>query len=147
VGKYVIDAQARSRAPRETVWALVADVNTWSEWGAWQATELEQEGSPVPEGVGAIRRLVRKPVTTREQVTAFEPPGRFAYEMLSGLPLGDYKAEVTLTDIADGTEIRWRSEFDARIPGTGSLLRRQLGGFIADTAKRLARAAEQRASA
>ena len=76
-----------------------------------------------------------------------EPPSRFAYEMLSGLPLRDYQAEVTLTDSAEGTEIHWHSEFDARIPGTGPLLRRQLGGVVADTAERLARAAEKRASA
>jgi uncharacterized protein YndB with AHSA1/START domain len=146
VGKYVIDARAQSRAPREAVWALLADIDSWSRWGAWQTTELEREGSPVPEGVGAIRRLVRRPVTTREQVTAFESPRRLAYDMLSGLPLRDYRGEVTLADMADGTEIHWHSEFDARIPGTGSLLRRQLEAFIADTAARLAREAERGAT-
>jgi hypothetical protein len=147
VGKYVIDATARSRAPREAVWELLADARSWSEWGAWQTSELEREGSPPPGGVGAIKRMIRRPVTTREEVTVFEPPSALGYTLLSGLPLRDYQGRVTLTDSPEGTEIRWRTEFDAKIPGTGGLLRRQLGGFIADTAQCLARAAEQRANA
>lgn len=63
--------------------------------------------------------------------------------MLSGLPLRDYHGQVTLTESPEGTEIHWRTEFDAKIPGTGALLRRQLDSFIADTAKRLAREAER----
>jgi hypothetical protein len=146
MGKYVIDVSAQSRAPRDVVWGLLSDIDTWSKWGAWQTSRLEREGSPTPEGVGAIRRMIRRPVTTREEVTAFEPPDRLGYRMLSGLPLRDYQGQVTLTDSPEGTEIHWRTEFDAKIPGTGGLLRRQLDSFIADAAKRVAREAERRAN-
>jgi hypothetical protein len=80
---------------------------------------------------------------TRERVTVLEPPSRFGYELLSGLPIRDYRAEVTLAPAADGgTDIRWRSTFAALIPGTGWMMRRRLGRFIAETAQGLARAAE-----
>jgi hypothetical protein len=60
----------------------------------------------------------------------FGASARFAYEFLSGLPVRDYRAEVTLTPASDaGTHIRWRSRFAPKIPGTGWLLRRQLRGF------------------
>jgi Polyketide cyclase / dehydrase and lipid transport len=42
----VIDVEARSGAPREAVWALVADGRSWGDWGPWQKVELEREGSP-----------------------------------------------------------------------------------------------------
>jgi hypothetical protein len=81
----------------------------------------------------------------REEVTEFEPPSRYGYRLLSGLPVRDYRAQVTLSDAADGTEIHWHSEFDARFPGTGGLVRRSLQRVVRDVASRLAAEAERRA--
>jgi uncharacterized protein YndB with AHSA1/START domain len=141
----VVDESARSSAPREAVWALVADATSWSDWGGWSSAELEREGTPPPGGVHAIKKLKRFPTTTVEEVTVFEPPARLVYEMRSGLPLRGYRGEVTLTDAeGGGTDIRWRSEFEPKVPGTGGFYRRILSRFIADTVKRLAAAAERR---
>jgi hypothetical protein len=147
VGGHVIDARERTRAPREAVWEVLADAPAWSDWGPWSKSELEREGSPPPGGVGAIKHMTRAPMTIREEVTEFEPPTRLGYRMLSGLPVRDYRAMVTLSDAADGTEIHWHSEFDARIPGTGWFFERSLGRAVADVAQRLARESERRASA
>jgi hypothetical protein len=66
------------------------------------------------------------------------------YEFVSGLPIRDYRAEVTLSPAADGgTAIRWRSSFRAKLPVTGWLVRRRLTQFIAETAEGLAREAEK----
>jgi len=139
-----IEARAHSAAGPEAVWALVADVSGWARWGAWQQADLEREGDPPPGGVGALKTLKRGPVTSKEEVTVFEPPSRFGYRLLSGLPLRDYEAEITLTESpAGGTEIVWRSRFEPKIPFTGALFRRSLGRFIQDTAERLAREAER----
>jgi hypothetical protein len=73
-----IHATARSGAPPQTVWALLADVETWPQWAAFDAAELEQPGSPDPHGLDAIRRFRRGRHTTRERVTAFEPARRSA---------------------------------------------------------------------
>jgi len=125
------------------VWALLADATTWSDWGDWSSAELLREGTPPPGGVHAVKRMKRFPTVTVEEVTVFEPPHRLGYELRSGLPLRDYRGEVTLTPADGGTQIRWRNEFDSKIPGTGALFRRGLSKFIADTAKRLAAAAER----
>src|SRR5687768_5422684 len=109
MGRYVIDARARSNAPREAVWSLLANGCSWSEWGPWQKAELEREGTPLPDGVGAIRRLLRRQVLTRERVTAFEPGTRLGYELLSGLPLRGYHCEVTLSEADGGTEVHWHT--------------------------------------
>jgi hypothetical protein len=94
--------------------------------------------------VGAIRRFTKGRTTSRERVVAFEPGVRLGYELLSGLPLRDYRSEVTLTQTPTGTQIDWRSTFTAKVSGTGRLYRAVLLRFIADTARRLAAAAETR---
>jgi uncharacterized protein YndB with AHSA1/START domain len=144
----VIDVHAHSAAPPEAVWQVVADAPGWSRWGAWRSSELQREGEPPPGGLGAVKVLTsetRRPVVSREEVTAFEPPLRFGYRLLSsGLPLRDYDATITMAPAGDGgTDITWRSQFNPKIPLTGGLFRRTLGRFIQDAAERLARAAER----
>ena len=133
-----IDVSARSSASPEAVFALLADVSTWPRWAPFDASAVE-EG----DGVGELRRFQRGRRTTRERVTALEPPRRLEYELVSGIPIRDYRAEVTLTPAAGGTEIRWHSRFNAKIPGTGGLARRGLQRFIEQTAEGLAREAEK----
>jgi uncharacterized protein YndB with AHSA1/START domain len=145
-----VEASAHSSAPRERVWELVADAAGWSRWGAWKETTLEREGNPPPGGLGAIKVLVsetRPAVTSREEVTEFDPPVRFGYKLLSsGLPVKDYDAEITLAEATDGgTDIGWRSQFNGRFPLVGGLVRRNLQRFMEDAAARLAREAERSA--
>jgi hypothetical protein len=130
-------AQAVSTGPPERVWALLADVRTWAEWADFDEATAESGA-----GLGEIRAFRRGRTRTRERVTVFEPPHRFGYEFLSGLPIRDYHGDVTLTASDGGTKIRWHSTFNARVPGTGWLVRGRLQRFVADTAERLARAAE-----
>jgi len=133
-----LDAQATSAAAPEQVWALLADVRTWPAWA-----DFDEAGVESGDGRGEVRSFRRRRVRTRERVTDFEPPRRLGYDLLSGLPIRDYHAEVTLTPKDGGTHIRWHSTFEAKIPGTGWLVQRSLQRFVADTAERLARAAEQ----
>ena len=143
----VVEARAQSAAPREKVWELIADARGWSRWGAWRSAELEREGTPPPGGLGAVKALTsetRRPIVSREEVTVFEPPSRFGYKLLSGLPLRDYNAAITLTEAAGGgTDITWRSQFDGKYPLTGGMFRRALQKFTQDAAERLAREAER----
>jgi hypothetical protein len=134
-----IDVEAHSAAPPERLWALLVDARTWPSWAPFDDAVVEQG-----EGVGELRRFKAGRVTTRERVTVLEPPRRFGYELVSGLPIRGYNASVSLVDDpAGGTRLRWRSSFAARLPGTGWLLRRRLGAFIVEAANGLARAAEQ----
>ncbi len=145
MSRKVVDQSAHSSASPETIWPLVADTTTWSDWGAWSSAELLREGEPPPGGVHSVKRLKARPATTTvEEVTVFEPPHRLGYELRSGLPLRAYQAEVTLTPAGGGgTDIRWRSEFEPKIPGTGGLYRAILSRFMADAVNRLAAAAEK----
>jgi hypothetical protein len=139
------EATARSDAPRDLVWDVLADVRTWSDWGDWHTTELEQEGDPPPGGIGAIRLTARRPLTVREQVEVWEPPSRFGYTLLSGLPLRDYHSVVTLTDSGGGgTNIHWESRFDVSVRGSDGLFRFLVRKVLGDIAKQVAAEAERR---
>ncbi len=138
-----ISVEARSNATPDLVWALLATTYSWVSWSAFDAAELEQEGESEPEGVGAIRRFRTGSRTTRERVVAYDPPERFSYELLSGLPIRDYRAEVTLRSSDEGgTVIGWESSFRGKFPVPGALVKGRLERFVRETAEALARAAE-----
>jgi hypothetical protein len=150
MSKQVVEASAHSTAPREKVWGVLADLRGWKDWGPWELTDVEQDGSPEPNGDGAIRvmraaerSMGRKP-TLREQVNVFEPPMRFGYTLLSGIPLKDYQATIELTEAGEGTEIVWHLEFAGKFPGAAMLARQALEPFVKDVVGRVAREAERR---
>lgn len=80
----------------------------------------------------------------REEIVVSEPPTHHAYTTLSGNPVRNYRADVSLSADGDGTLIQWSGTFEPLVPGTGRALevfyRRLIGSF----ARRLAAYAEQR---
>src|SRR5947208_12067267 len=102
----------RSHAPIEAVWALLAHADQWREWTAFSKTELEREGAPDRDGVGAIRRFGFPIFTSREEIVAFEPPTHLGYILHAGLPLGGYRSDVTLTPHGGGAELQLRSSVE-----------------------------------
>jgi hypothetical protein len=136
-----VEVYARSAAPPEAVWRWLADAPTWSSWSRLTRAELEQEGEPAPNGVGAIRRFGIGRNVSREQVVAFEPPHHLGYVLLSGMPVLGYRADVRLAADGDGTLIEWRSSFTPRFPGTGRLIQLFFTKVLRDFARAVARRA------
>ena len=134
-----IDERARSSATPEQAFALLADARSWPDWGLFDSASVEPGPSP---GVGEVRVLVTGRVRSRERVAAFEPPRLFAYELEKGLPLRDYRAEVTIAPLdGGGSEIRWHSTFRGTL--LARLLAPRLRKFIGETVEGLARGAER----
>ena len=114
-----VRAEAESGASIETVWELLSTVSTWPTWSRHKLAHLERDGSPTPDGLGAIRILAVDPdkptKCNREEVVAFDPPNHFGYTLLSGQPLYNYRSDVRLRPLpAGGTRINWESQFDTR---------------------------------
>jgi hypothetical protein len=113
---HVVRAEAQSSAPIETVWQLLSTVDTWPTWSRHKLARLERDGSPTPDGLGAVRILGLDPgkptKCNREEVVAFDPPTHFGYTLLSGQPLDDYRSDVRLYALpGGGTRITWESRF------------------------------------
>jgi hypothetical protein len=142
VSRYHVAATAVAAAPIDVVWARVADITTWSQWGQWDETTRVSEGVPAPDGVGTLRRYRRGRRVHTEEVVAFEAPHRLAYEVREGLPVRDYHAEVVLEPVGGGTRISWTADFDGANPVGGWAVHQVLKRFFPVTARALARAAE-----
>ena len=118
-----VSAERTAQATPEAVWALVSDATRYPEWGPWRAARYRRSGDTSPRGPGAVywlqssrRYFLRYPVSVEKILEVEE--GRFlAYTVIGGIPVRNYRAEVTLTPTADGTHIRWAASFDATTRG------------------------------
>ena len=138
-GSYVYRVEARTPAPVEAVWPLVGEARRWRDWSFLDASRLEREGSPEPDGVGAVRAFTRFGVGSREEVVVWDPPLHLGYRILRGFPVRDYRADVTLEPAGSGTRIEWAGSYDPKWPGTGGLLQLVLPRMMQRFADDLAR--------
>jgi len=146
--RYQIDATERTSGDPATVYALLRDGSTWPDWSPIDSFALEREGDGEREGVGAVRIFRNGRVTGRDEVTGFTPDRSFSYAHLEGLPVRDYRGEVTLSPAdGGGTVIHWRVSFSPKVPGTGVVLRLGLTRFLRQVVRSLARYAGDRQSA
>jgi len=141
-----IEKTATTTADAATVYALLRDGASYPTWSPIESFELEREGQGEREGIGAVRVFRSGKVTGRDTIAELVENRRLAYTHESSLPVKHYRASVDLTPIDGGTEIRWVSEFDPKIPGTGALMRRGLDKFIAGMTEGLAAHATQLAT-
>jgi uncharacterized protein YndB with AHSA1/START domain len=92
-------------APPEAVFDVLTDHRRYPEITSLRKSELEREGKPAPNGLGAIRVLTLVGPPMREEVIAYERPYRFSYTILSGLPVRNHVGTVELSPSDGGTKI------------------------------------------
>jgi hypothetical protein len=76
-------------------------------------------------------------------VLASEPARRLVYTVVKGIPVRNYRAEVTLSPEGEGTHIRWTASWDRTLPGR--IVHRRLRAIYPDVVGRLLAAAERSA--
>ena len=112
-----VEAEGVAQAAPEVVWALVANADRYSEWGPWSASGYENLGAQAPDSAGVIRWMRYGRTTTVERVLESERARRLVYTVVKGIPVRNYRAEVTLTPQREGTHIRWTASWDRTLPG------------------------------
>ncbi|HEX4180890.1 MAG TPA: SRPBCC family protein [Caulobacteraceae bacterium] len=142
MGQIAIDASASCRASPQRVFALLKDSASWPKWAGFDGFELERPGASEPFGVGAMRVFITKVTRAREEVVELVPDRRLSYVLLSGFPFRDYRADVELEPVADGTRIHWRARFEAKQFGLGWFWRLVMTRVLNTVSARLAAAAE-----
>jgi len=73
-----------------------------------------------------------------------EQDRRLVYTVIAGIPVRNYRAEITLTPAAGGTRIRWAASWDRTL--AGRLVQRSLRELYPQIVADLARAAEKQAA-
>ena len=139
-----IDVRAVVPAPTAAVWAELVDGSRWPTWSPLGSYELVTPGSDGADApLGEVRIFRTKQVVgtsvAREEVVEVVPEKRLSYVLLDGLPLEGYRADIDLTPVDGGTEVRWHSTFSAG-PLRGAFYQRALGAFIQRCVDGLAKA-------
>jgi uncharacterized protein YndB with AHSA1/START domain len=106
----------------ETVFEVLTDHRRYADLTALRKSELEREGEPAPNGVGAIRKLTAVGPALREEVVAYEPPNRFSYTLLSGAPVRDHLGTVELTAQNGGTKMVYAVRTQPTVPVVGAVV-------------------------
>jgi uncharacterized protein YndB with AHSA1/START domain len=106
-------------APPETVFEVLTDHRGYADITPLRRSELEREGEPAPNGVGAIRVLRSVGPPLREEVITYERPSRFSYKVLSGIPVRDHLGTVLLTPEGTGTRVTYAVRTMPTLPLVG----------------------------
>lgn len=133
-----------STASPEAVFDALTDHASYKDMTPLRTSVLERPGTTETNGVGARRRLGVVGPTQVEEVTVFERPTRFAYTLVSGLPVRDHVGTVELTAVPGGTRIDYHVQSTPTIPGLGLILGPVLKQGIAGLVAGVATAAERR---
>ena len=147
MGRLHVEAEQTARATPGVVWALVSDANRYPEWGPWSAAGYQRPGDDSPHGRGAIhwlrsaRRAYLRYQTSIEKILEAEEDRRLVYTVIGGIPVRNYRAEITLTPVADGTRVRWAATWDTTL--AGRLVQRGLRTFYPQVMADLVAAAER----
>ena len=130
MGRERIEHTATTTADAATVYALLRTVPPGPVVPRSTPSSSSARARTEPEGIGAVRVFRSGKVTGRDTIVELVQDRRLAYTHVSSLPIKNYRADVDLTPTVDGTEIRWVSAFNPKIPGTGRLMRKGLDGFV-----------------
>jgi uncharacterized protein YndB with AHSA1/START domain len=125
MGQSHVEAEGTTPAPVDAVWALVSDANTYATWGPWNGGGYDPPADG-PSRAGFVQwfRFGRR-TTSVERILEVDAPSRIVYTVVRGLPVKDYRAEVTLTpNVTGGTSIRWEATWENTL--MGRLVQRKL---------------------
>jgi len=131
-------------APPDVVFDILTDHRRYAAITPLRGSELEREGDPAPNGVGAIRVLRAVGPAMREEVTAYERPHHFSYRMLSGAPVRDHVGDVKLEPAVGGTRVVYRIDSTPSPPLVGHAALAVLRVAVAQLLAGIDREAERR---
>lgn len=134
-------------APPEVVFDVLTDHRRYAEISRLRKSTLEREGEPTPNGAGAIRVLTAVGPPIREEVIVYERPSRFAYKVLSGLPLRDHLGTVSLEPSDGGTRVTYALKAIPTVPFAGKVVMLGLKRAVTELLSGVASESERRALA
>lgn len=140
LGPLRLHFQANTRAPREAVFAFLADHDRFgtlfappfaSKPGALIRRTATAPGGGDPNGVGSKRAIRIAGLTLLEEViVAYEPNQLIEYTATRG-PIRNHLGRIVLEENGSGgTHVDYRIWLDGKLPGLGAMLGAQLKGAL-----------------
>ena len=119
-----VRAEGTTSASPRAVWELVADANQYPKWGPWNAGGYTPPGpGPSKPGMAQWFRYGRR-TRSQERVLEVDDGRRVVYTVERGIPVRNYRAEITLTPTDSGTRVTWEAEWDRTL--LGRIVKRKL---------------------
>jgi uncharacterized protein YndB with AHSA1/START domain len=150
--KLQVEAEQIAKADPETVWAIISDPTQYPQFGPWSAAGYRnKDGDPQPGTVGNVywlkssRRTYGRYATSVEKILELNEGRSLAYTVVGGIPVKNYRADITLTPVEGGTHIRWAAIWDSTMGGR--IVHRTLVVLYPELVTSLARLAEQNSQA
>lgn len=132
-------------APIEKVFDILADHANYKLLPGVRDSRLIKLGTPVKNGVGAVRFIDAGKARFTEEITRFEPPTRMDYQITRSFPPLHHKCgSVRLEKTPGGTVVNWTSTVELKIPLVGKLLTPLLAGELTKAFQHTLRAIEGR---
>lgn len=103
--RYVVERDIA--APRQAVWDVFTDANTWKDW--FPFIDWVTYDGPPPYGVGTIRRSSVAGALHDETMVVWDEPSRWGY-IIDRVTEPLSKAQIEITEfyeIPGGTRVRW----------------------------------------
>ena len=139
--KLRLEASSTTTAAAEVVWSMVSDANRFPAWGPWREGGYRPAAAG-PSAPGAIQWFRLGRTVSVEEVLEVEAPHRLVYRVIKGIPVKNYRAEVSLRSApAGGTAIRWAATWDNTF--LGRIVHRKLRRLYPEIVAALAAAAER----
>ena len=122
-----IDITETIALPIDRAFELLADHANYHRFPGITRSELLKKGAPSSNGVDAVRRVALGNVVLDEEITGYAPPEKLAYRIIASKPVKVVHegGVIELTEVPEGTRIRWRSTFKLKIPLIGWLVTRR----------------------
>lgn len=118
-----ISVQERIHAPVERVFEAVSDHVRLVRMAGIE-TKILRTGDRDPAGVGCVREVrVRPGIRFVEEITAWEPPHGYTYQITSSsLPMDHEGSRLSLVERDGATEVTWSGVARLTIPVIGGVL-------------------------
>jgi uncharacterized protein YndB with AHSA1/START domain len=102
-------------AAPERIFDLLTDHANYDRFRGITKSELLREGEPPPNGVGAMRFVLVRPLRFEEEIVVFERPSRMDYVIRKiNAPLEHQLGSIRLSPGEAATKVEWTSTF--RVP-------------------------------
>lgn len=136
--------EQRFDAPPQRVFDVITDHVAFGRFVGADIT-VERQGTPAPNGLGAVRLVRARGTSVREEVVRWDPPQAMDYRVIGGAPLRNHLGQIRLSPDGAGTAMRYTIHFDmpwwlgggAAAGVVARLLQREISGGLATMAASL----------
>ncbi len=125
----VVSRQVTIEAPREAVWATLADIGSVSQWNPVVTHSVETSDEGREAGIGSARHCdlpgsmgaIEEVVTDWDELTSME------YEVSGAKMMRSMRARFDLENAGDATRVTMTSEFSMILGPIGALMAATMG--------------------